>query len=1010
MEEGKRFQTFKAVIKWLSLAAFLCCVTVIFVESAIPGEESANQSNDVAGLIQNGIDSDYDKENLKDIEGFDVLPERTEGLFVGDVITYEVHYHPEETSYPSLDWTISAPDSVKVDYGKKTIECLKEGMVSFDIRSQKHPELTDSFVLDIEAVPVESIELPYKTIEMEINESLTLQPIVRPENATHKEVTYRSDHAEIVSVSENGILNALAEGTATITVASKDNPEVTASLSVTITNPNKRPVSALHLNSLSLYAKGQKATLTGSYGPTGSTFSLSNLTLSSSDAHLKIENLRLSASSASFSASVRYDIDVEETIAIPIQANYRSEEKDITAEATIEILPREEVTLELIDSTKWKDRYEGVLYQLTYYGNQARNVSRNITIDIPLVSEVTSHPERYKTENFRFEVPSSLKIVSQSYNRLVVAPNDLEQAFQGKILYSPNGTDNHEISFAYNIEQDDSHIIGIVMKNLYVDGEEGRNIVYFGKEYGTLFDHSLSTMGGQAAFVFDDTGLDYEILDGMDVAEFVKQGENVLGIKTKKEGTIHLRAISRYEKEIGLSSPTKVDFTIAVVRHPTSSYLLSEGERVDSTKEFVLKKNGQATFEFLFQFQPTLKENLPSLDLQASYDVEVEDESILSYSDSSQTLTALKGGTSMVTFTPEDEGWKDLSVTLKVRVDHVEVDLSRFAFHIEVEEYPDNNAPSEDFDKVALGTEFSLNATVNEDATIAEVGYLSSDDEILYVNDETGYVKALKIGKATLTSYSKDDPEKRIEKTIEVVPVSSPFTLDTEGLGAMETKEVKDDETYGSYVDISLRYGKSYSLSFKLDRHATSTKIDFAFLDPTGKKSPGDILSVDAQGKISLLSTGTTWLQVTYGRDTLSPQVQYYRITSVRDTAYTFQELAKILRKLLGHLLLFCFTTMFLMHFIALAFPDLKRRLIGSGITLVVGFAVAGFSELIQVYTPGRGPMWRDVGIDFAGVAIAVVFFLILFLILFFVRKWRAKKKEREDIGKTESKENDIQP
>lgn len=1007
MEKGKRFQTFKAVMKWLSLAAFLCCVTVIFVESAIPGEESADQSNDVAGLIQNGIDSDYDKENLKDIEGFEILPERTEGLFVGDVISYDVRYHPEETSYPSLDWTISAPDAVKVDYGKRTIECLKEGEVTFDIHSQRHPELMDSFVLDIEAVPVESIELPYETIEMEINDSLTLQPVVQPDNATHKEVTYRSDHAEIVSVSESGILNALAEGTATITVASQDNPEVTASLSVTVTNPNKRPVSTLHLNSLSLYAKGQKATLTGSYGPIGSTFSLSNLTLSSNDTHLKIENLRLSASSASFSASVSYDIDVTETITVPIQAEYRSGEEEITSKATIEILPREEVTMALVDSSKWKDLYEGVLYQLTYYGSQARNVSRNLTIDIPLVSEVTSHPERYKTENFRFEAPSSLKIVSQSYNRLVVAPSDLSQAFQGMILYSPNGTEQQEIPFAYKIEQDDSHITGIAMKNLYVDGEEGRNIVYSGEEYGTLFEHSLSTTGGQASFVFDDTGLDYEILEGEDLLEFVKQGGNVVGIKTKKEGTIHLRAISRYEKEIGLSSPTSVEFRIEVVAKPTSSYLLSEGERVDSTKEFVLKKNHQATFEFLFQFRPSLKGNLPSLDLESPYDVEVEDESILSYSDSSQTLTALKGGTSTVTFTPKEEKWNDLAITLKVRVDHVEVDLSSFSFHIQAEEYPEGNAPSEGFDKVALGTEFSLNATVNEDATIADVGYLSSDDEVLYVNDETGYVKALKIGTATLTSYSKDDPTKRIEKTIEVVPVSSPFTLDTKALNAMETKEVKDDKSYGSFLDITLRYGKSYSLSFKLDSHATSTRIDFAFLDPTGKASSKDVLSVDAQGKISLLSTGTTWLQVTYGKDTLSPEVQYYRITSVRDTTYTFQELAKILRKLLGHLLLFCFTTMFAMHFVALSFPDLKRRLVGSGITLVLGFAVAGFSELIQFYTPGRGPSWRDVGIDFAGVAIAVLLFLILFLILFLVRRWRAKKAERETIEKTHPDKTD---
>ena len=138
---------------------------------------------------------------------------------------------------------------------------------------------------------------------------------------------------------------------------------------------------------------------------------------------------------------------------------------------------------------------------------------------------------------------------------------------------------------------------------------------------------------------------------------------------------------------------------------------------------------------------------------------------------------------------------------------------------------------------------------------------------------------------------------------------------------------------------------------------------------------------------------------MTYGSDTLSPQVAYYRITSLRDTALTFGELAALLRKVVGHFLLFFLTTMLAMHFIALLYPDLKRRLIASTVPLAFGFVVAGMSELIQMFTPGRGPTWKDVGIDFAGVAAAVLLFLILFVVIEWIRRRRKEKEAKAKDG-----------
>ena len=994
-KKGSGYLVFRSVIQWLSLAAFLCCVVLILVESAIPGTESQEQSDDVAGLIQSGIDSDYDSENVKDLVDFEIHLEKTE-LQVGERTKYEIEYLPEDTSYPSLDWNISRPEAVEVDAKEQTILALEEGEVSFELSSTKNPQLTESFVLQIRAVPVTEISLPYSEVEMEVNDTLSLQPTILPENATHKEVLYSSDRPEIVLVDDSGVLSAKKAGEATIRIQSVSSPDVTCVLSVQVKDPGNRPVSELSLSSLTLYPY-QKGTISGSYGPVGSTFRLDSLSLSCADENLRISSPSHSPSTASFQFSLCYEKEISEETTLSLTARYLEGEEEKTAEAELVLLPRQEIALGQVDPSLSEERQEGVVYALSSYGEEAPRTSRNLTIDIPLSQDVRDHPERYRTDLFSYRVPDTLRILSQSYARITVAPVSTDQSFQGEILYAPNGRDTIAIPFSYIVVEDDSKIQSIEMENLFVDEEEKTNVLAVDQEYGTLLGNRILASEGPASAVFADSGVRYEVLEGEDVVEFLFEGEEAVGLKTLKTGRARIRAISKFEVDYGLSDPVSTTFTIDVVDVPSVSQIRIQGE---THEEWTLRKGEQAVVEFCFSFVPTAKASLPSKEIVLPYSVVVEDESILTYSPASRTVTALKGGTCDVTFLPEDPELQSLSRTLSVTVDHVEVDQEQFLFRIQDVSHPDGNLPSEDFSRVPLHAEFSLNAQVNADATNPDVRYLSSNEDILSVDPETGYVHALALGSATLTCYSLDNPERRIEKTIEVVPVGSPFELDVASLDPLKSEEAESDGV--EYLDLQLRYGTAYFFHFRVEGYATSTKVEFAFEDPSGKKSSSDVLSVDAEGRISLLSTGTTWLKVTYGSDTLSPQVAYYRITSLRDTALTFGELAALLRKVVGHFLLFFLTTMLAMHFIALLYPDLKRRLIASTVPLAFGFVVAGMSELIQMFTPGRGPTWKDVGIDFAGVAAAVLLFLILFVVIEWIRRRRKEKEAKAKDGNEE--------
>jgi uncharacterized protein YjdB len=71
-------------------------------------------------------------------------------------------------------------------------------------------------------VPVSGVSLDTASVELEIDETLQLNATVSPENATNKEVIWRSDAEQVAEVSETGLITAIAKGTANIIVETKD--------------------------------------------------------------------------------------------------------------------------------------------------------------------------------------------------------------------------------------------------------------------------------------------------------------------------------------------------------------------------------------------------------------------------------------------------------------------------------------------------------------------------------------------------------------------------------------------------------------------------------------------------------------------------------------------------------------------------------------------------------------------------------------------------------------------
>ncbi len=107
---------------------------------------------------------------------------------------------------------------------------LSVGGDSIDMPEEPTPEP--------EVISVESVSLNSQTGELRVGEQTTLIATITPDNATNKSVTWKSDNTEAATV-ENGVVTAVGEGKANITVTTVDGNK-TATCEITVL-PEEEP-------------------------------------------------------------------------------------------------------------------------------------------------------------------------------------------------------------------------------------------------------------------------------------------------------------------------------------------------------------------------------------------------------------------------------------------------------------------------------------------------------------------------------------------------------------------------------------------------------------------------------------------------------------------------------------------------------------------------------------------------------------------------------------------------
>ncbi len=133
---------------------------------------------------------------------------------------------PENATNKNVNWVIEDEDVASIEDG--LIIGIKEGTTKITaITEDGEFEAYCTLVVEKKAtlddrVAVTGVKTDKTKIELEVGSSTTIVATVQPENATNKNVTWKSNDESIASVSEKGIVTAKKEGKTTVVVITED--------------------------------------------------------------------------------------------------------------------------------------------------------------------------------------------------------------------------------------------------------------------------------------------------------------------------------------------------------------------------------------------------------------------------------------------------------------------------------------------------------------------------------------------------------------------------------------------------------------------------------------------------------------------------------------------------------------------------------------------------------------------------------------------------------------------
>ena len=156
-------------------------------------------------------------------------------LTVGQSETLTAAVEPSNATNKNVTWSSSAESVATVEDGKVTAVGAGEATITVTTEDG-NKTATCAVTVAAATVPVTGVTLSQTQESLYSNRTpntLTLTATVAPDNATNKAVTWSTSNSTVATVDANGLITAVAPGTAAITVTTTDG-SFTATCTVTV--------------------------------------------------------------------------------------------------------------------------------------------------------------------------------------------------------------------------------------------------------------------------------------------------------------------------------------------------------------------------------------------------------------------------------------------------------------------------------------------------------------------------------------------------------------------------------------------------------------------------------------------------------------------------------------------------------------------------------------------------------------------------------------------------------
>lgn len=162
----------------------------------------------------------------------------------GNPVNLGLIIKPDYAHIESIKYTSSNEKIAKVTKDGQLIG-LSNGKVTIKAKVTDFYGNSKSIYLDnIEVyTPVKDVKINYEELDLFAGESKEIKAGVLPETASNQEVIFKSSNETVATVDENGVVKAVGEGIANITVYSKENNKISKVCHVT----SKIPVEDINI-------------------------------------------------------------------------------------------------------------------------------------------------------------------------------------------------------------------------------------------------------------------------------------------------------------------------------------------------------------------------------------------------------------------------------------------------------------------------------------------------------------------------------------------------------------------------------------------------------------------------------------------------------------------------------------------------------------------------------------------------------------------------------------------